>query len=118
MEAPGIGVKEVRECSHHFPPGLPFSLLRDIFGSGVLGVTLPVSNCYSMTQKSETRTGRYHTFLKRLRAKGRSNMYGAIPYLMSAFGIDRERAFRIVCEWLDSQALPAARETHESVRPR
>jgi hypothetical protein len=43
-------------------------------------------------------------FLRRLRAGGRSNMYGAIPYLMSAFGLDRENAFRIVCEWMDQQA--------------
>ena len=46
---------------------------------------------------------RYHTFLKRLHAGGRSNMYGAIPYLMEAFGIDRDAAFRIVCEWVDLQ---------------
>jgi hypothetical protein len=43
-------------------------------------------------------------FLRRLRAGGRSNMYGAIPYLMNAFAIDRENAFRIVCEWMDQQA--------------
>jgi hypothetical protein len=49
------------------------------------------------------RANRYHTFLKRLRAGGRSNMYGAIPYLMDAFGVDREAAFRIVCEWVDQQ---------------
>jgi hypothetical protein len=50
------------------------------------------------------RSNRFHTFLKRLRAGGRSNMYGAIPYLMHAFGLDRETAFRIVCEWVDQQA--------------
>ena len=47
---------------------------------------------------------RFHSFLRRLRAGGRSNMYGAIPYLMRAFGVDREAAFRIVCEWVDQQA--------------
>jgi hypothetical protein len=30
-------------------------------------------------------------------------MYGAIPYLMDAFGLDREAAFRVVCEWVDQQ---------------
>ena len=49
------------------------------------------------------RPNRFHTFLKRLRAGGRSNMYGAIPYLMHAFALDRESAFRIVCEWVDQQ---------------
>lgn len=47
---------------------------------------------------------RFHTFLRRLRAKGRSNMYGAVPYLMRAFGLTREDAFSIVCEWIDAQA--------------
>ena len=52
---------------------------------------------------------RFHSFLKRLRAGGRSNMYGAIPYLMEAFALDRERAFRIVCEWVDLQRGEATR---------
>jgi hypothetical protein len=50
------------------------------------------------------------SFLRRLRAGGRSNMYGAVPYLMSAFGIDREQAFRIICEWLDQEAAAARGE--------
>jgi hypothetical protein len=31
-------------------------------------------------------------------------MYGAVPYLMKAFGLDRHTAFEVVCEWLDRQA--------------
>ena len=57
------------------------------------------------------RPNRYHSFLKRLHAGGRSNMYGAIPYLMEAFALDRLEAFRIVCEWVDlqrSQSAPAS----------
>jgi hypothetical protein len=54
---------------------------------------------------------RFHRFLKRLRAGGRSNMYGAIPYLMHAFALDRETAFRIVCDWVDQQHA----EQHEHV---
>jgi hypothetical protein len=54
---------------------------------------------------------RYFAFLRRLRAGGRSNMYGAIPYLMARFAIDRDTAVRVVCEWVDRQAgepsLPA-----------
>jgi len=49
------------------------------------------------------RPNRFHTFLKRLRSGGRSNMYGAIPYLMHAFELDRDEAFRVVCEWVDQQ---------------
>jgi hypothetical protein len=47
----------------------------------------------------------YFRFLRRLKAEGRSNMYGAMPYLMSTFGLNREQAFGIVCEWLDHQAV-------------
>ena len=49
------------------------------------------------------RPNRFHSFLRRLSAGGRSNMYGAIPYLMDTFALDRESAFRIVCEWVDQQ---------------
>lgn len=31
-------------------------------------------------------------------------MYGAVPYLASAFTLSRDEAFRIVCEWIDLQA--------------
>ncbi len=31
-------------------------------------------------------------------------MYGAVPYLMTAFSLDRDSAFRIVCDWVDEQA--------------
>jgi hypothetical protein len=62
---------------------------------------------------------RYFSFLRRLRADGRSNMYGAIPYLVARFAIDRDTAFRVVCEWVDRQA---AEETASAVslpsRPR
>jgi hypothetical protein len=51
---------------------------------------------------------RCFSFLRRLHASGRSNMYGAIPYLMRAFALDRESAFRIVCEWVDLQASNAS----------
>ena len=52
---------------------------------------------------------RHFRFLSRLSAGGRSNMYGAIPYLAAAFNLDREVAFRLVCDWLDRRAqTPAA----------
>jgi hypothetical protein len=60
---------------------------------------------------------RSFSFLRRLRAAGRSNMYGAIPYLMRTFALDRETAFRVVCEWEDAQAAEPS-EAGESRRPR
>jgi hypothetical protein len=52
----------------------------------------------------------HYAFLRRLRAGGRSNMYGAVPYLMGAFGIDRDHAFQVICEWLDHEAAAARGE--------
>jgi hypothetical protein len=60
---------------------------------------------------------RFHTFLRRLRAKGRSNMYGAVPYLMRAFGLSREDAFAVVCEWIDVQEAEPAPAPKVSARP-
>ena len=53
------------------------------------------------------RPNRFHSFLRRLRAGGRSNMYGAIPYLMHAFALDRDSAYRVVCEWVDREGQGA-----------
>jgi hypothetical protein len=50
-------------------------------------------------------------------------MYGAVPYLMKTFGLDREAAFNIVCEWLDQQAeseampMPTAKVARRSSPP-
>lgn len=46
---------------------------------------------------------RISSFLRRLRTGGRSNMYGAVPYLMQHFCLDRDTAFRAVCDWVDAQ---------------
>jgi hypothetical protein len=61
-----------------------------------------------MKSRANSPRDRYFRFLGRLRAGGRSNMYGAIPYLAAAFGLDRETAFRIVCEWIDSRVQTSA----------
>ena len=56
-----------------------------------------------MTNRPGDRMQRFHSFLRRLRAGGRSNMYGAVPYLMRRFDLDRDTAFRVVCDWVDAQ---------------
>jgi hypothetical protein len=58
---------------------------------------------YSMKQSPEHPLHRLHAFLRRLRAGGRSNMYGAVPYLMRRFDLDRDTAFRVICDWVDAQ---------------
>src|SRR5688500_16889937 len=58
---------------------------------------------YSMKKSPGTPLHRFHSFLRRLQAGGRSNMYGAVPYLMRRFDLDRDTAFRIICDWVDAQ---------------
>ncbi len=41
-------------------------------------------------------------------------MYGAIPYLMHTFALDRETAFRVVCEWVDLEAADVLQTTAAS----
>lgn len=53
---------------------------------------------------------RYFAFLRRMHAKGRNNMYGAVPYLMRAFKLSRDQAFAVVCEWIDLQQSSAELE--------
>jgi hypothetical protein len=62
------------------------------------------------------RRNSFFRFLRRLRADGRTNMYGAVPYLMSTFDLSREHAFGIICEWLDQQA--ATQPPAPTPRPR
>jgi hypothetical protein len=66
------------------------------------------------------RRNQFFRFLRRLQADGRSNMYGAVPYLMSRFHLDRDTAFAIVCEWLDRQAAlePEAPRVYQGKRSR
>jgi hypothetical protein len=56
-----------------------------------------------MKNSPRTPLHRFHSFLRRLRAGGRSNMYGAVPYLMRRFDLDRDTAFRVICDWVDAQ---------------
>jgi hypothetical protein len=45
-------------------------------------------------------------------------MYGAIPYLMQTFALDRDTAFRIVCEWVDQREAEAAARLESASPPR
>lgn len=41
-------------------------------------------------------------FLDELRESGETNMFGATPYLMNEFGIDRKEAHEILSAWMKS----------------
>ena len=50
----------------------------------------------------EHMTPEHKKFLDELMESGRTNMYGATPYLMQEFGIDRAEARKILLEWMKS----------------
>ncbi len=41
-------------------------------------------------------------FLDKLRESGDTNMFGAVPYLMEEFKIDKQEARAILKEWMDT----------------
>lgn len=45
-------------------------------------------------------TNEYWLFLEELRRSGAINMYGARPYLMEAFGLDKSEATKILADWM------------------
>ena len=44
----------------------------------------------------------YFEYLDQLRESGVTNMFGATPYLVEEFGVDRSTARRILTEWMRS----------------
>jgi hypothetical protein len=99
-------------------PALHRRQLRLIFGYR-RSPEIHIAKLVSMKQLSRPPRGsRYDAFLRRLRAGGRSNMYGAIPYLMARFELDRETAFRVVCEWVDQQEAAPSGEARGTPRTR
>ena len=118
MDPARNGVKEVMWRSLARAPALHPHKLRRIFGRQQSSEIL-MAKLVSMKQPSRPPRGsRYDAFLRRLRAGGRSNMYGAIPYLMARFELDRDTAFRVVCEWVDQQAAAPPAEPRAAARAR
>ena len=45
-------------------------------------------------------TNKYWIFLEKLRQSGKTNMYGATPYLMVGFGLSECEAKNILIDWM------------------
>lgn len=43
----------------------------------------------------------YFEFLEELRESGKTNMFGAAPYLMVEFGLDKREATEILMQWFE-----------------
>tara|TARA_Y100001956_G_C3981535_1_gene125334 strand:- start:116 stop:283 length:168 start_codon:yes stop_codon:yes gene_type:complete len=44
----------------------------------------------------------YFIFLDELRESGVTNMFGAVPYLMDEFVLDKDEALNILSKWMES----------------
>lgn len=44
----------------------------------------------------------YFDFLDDLRESGATNMFGAVPYLMEEFILDKDEALNILSKWMES----------------
>lgn len=45
-------------------------------------------------------TNEYWIFLEELRRSGVTNMFGATPYLMDEFGLEKTEAQKILADWM------------------
>lgn len=45
-------------------------------------------------------TNKYWIYLENLRRSGKTNMYGATPYLMAKFGLSKAEARAILADWM------------------
>ena len=45
-------------------------------------------------------TNKYWIYLEELRRSDVTNMYGAAPYLMAAFGMEKDDAVKVLSDWM------------------
>jgi hypothetical protein len=107
MEPASGGVKSMKILTPHLLAALTGACLRR-----------PRISVYIRFMRRDTPHTRYFRFLRLLRAGGRTNMYGAVPYLMKAFDLDRGTAFSVVCAWLDQQSDLQEVEPEKPIRRR
>jgi len=43
---------------------------------------------------------KYYIFLEKLRRSGKTNMYGAVPYIQEEFNLDYNDAKEILLDWM------------------
>ena len=47
-------------------------------------------------------TNKYWIYLEQLRRSGVTNMFGATPYLMEEFDLDKKEARKILSDWMEN----------------
>lgn len=53
-------------------------------------------------KKIEKPEQKYCDYLEELRQSGVTNMFGAVPYLMERFGLERSEAKQILSNWMET----------------
>lgn len=51
---------------------------------------------------NEAKKQYYWNYLEELRRSGIINMYGAVPYLMEEFGLDKQTAKDVLLDWMEN----------------
>ena len=44
----------------------------------------------------------YFDYLEKLRRSGRTNMYGAVPFLITECGLERREATNVLVSWMEN----------------
>jgi len=57
-------------------------------------------------QAYDEQTMIHYKYLVKLRNSGATNMYGAGPYIMRKFGVERKESHAILGAWMDTFDLP------------
>ena len=57
---------------------------------------------YAQKGREKMTTNKYWIFLEELRKSGVTNMFGAVPYLIDEFDLDRDEAAKILKDWMDN----------------
>lgn len=52
---------------------------------------------------------KYFQYLFELQESGRTNMFGAAPYLQKAYGLDKTEAKNVLLEWMENYETIAER---------
>ena len=59
----------------------------------------------------------YFDYLDKLRASGKTNMFGAAPFLQANFGLGKREAINILMEWMDTYDRRELARLQEKVTP-
>ena len=87
------GIPDFEPELHNFANGIPESYL-DI-------VTTGAQLIYENIDKTSDEDRQHYDFLLTLRDSGKTNMFGAAPYLQKEFGMSKKEAREVLAKWME-----------------